>query len=259
MVNYLSVLAASSTAFHRTKNMKRTILATLTISAGICLSTALQAAEPGKDAEPAVVTPGQTPNQPPSDAIVLFDGSSLENWESVKGGPAKWDLVDGAMTVNRSGDHRTKQTFGDVQLHIEWATPSEVKGDGQGRGNSGVYLQGRYEIQVLDSYENKTYFNGQAGSFYGNNAPLVNASKKPGEWQIYDIVFIAPKPSADGKSVLPGSFTVFHNGVLIQNHIPIAGKKTTAAAYSGAAAKGPLVLQDHGNPVRFRNIWIRPL
>ena len=239
--------------------IKTTRLTLLTIGISLGLNLSLQGAESPKDVEPPVVTPGKRVGQAPSDAIVLFDGTNLDQWESVKGGPAKWDLKDGAMTVNRSGDHRTKQVFGDVQLHIEWATPSEVKGEGQGRGNSGVYLQGRYEIQVLDSYQNKTYFNGQAGSFYGNNPPLVNASRKPGEWQSYDIVFVAPKPRADGKGVQPGSFTVFHNGVLIQNNIPIAGKKTTAAAYSGAAAKGPLVLQDHGNPVRFRNIWIRPL
>ena len=259
MANCLYGRTANFIALRIIKEMKQRNLAILAISTGISISAALQAAEPGNDIEPAIVTPGKTTAAAPSDAIVLFDGSSLKNWESVKGGPAKWDLKDGAMIVNRSGGHRTKETFGDVQLHIEWATPKEVKGEGQGRGNSGVYLQGRYEIQVLDSYENKTYFDGQAGSFYGNNAPLVNASKKPGEWQTYDIVFVAPKPTADGKEVIPGSFTVFHNGVLIQNHIPIAGKKTTAAAYSGAAAKGPLVLQDHGNPVRFRNIWIRPL
>ena len=218
----------------------------------------LGAANPN-DSEPPIVTPGGRSGQAPSDAIVLFDGKDLSRWESVKGGPAKWTVQDGAMIVNRTGNIRTKQSFGNVQLHVEWATPREVKGKGQGRGNSGVYLQGRYEIQILDSYENKTYFNGQAGAFYGNKPPLVNASRKPGEWQSYDIIFIAPQPSKDGTGVIPGSFTVFHNGVLIQNHVPIAGKKTTAANFSGAAVKGPLILQDHGNPVRFRNIWIRPL
>jgi hypothetical protein len=239
--------------------MNRQYFSLLSIGIGLCLSANAQAAENSKDTEPRVVTPGHHTSQAPSDATVLFDGKSLGNWENVKGGAAKWDLKEGAMIVNRSGGIRTKETFGDVQLHIEWASPEVVKGDGQGRGNSGVYLQGRYEIQVLDSFQNKTYFNGQAGSFYGNNPPLVNASKKPGEWQTYDIIFIAPKPNSDGSGVIPGSFTVLHNGVLIQNHIPIAGKKTTAAAYSGATATGPIVLQDHGNPVRFRNIWIRPL
>ena len=209
--------------------------------------------------EPPVVSPGSKAGQPPSDAIVLFDGKDFFQWEKVRGGEVGWKLEDGAMVVTRSGNIKTKESFGDVQLHIEWAAPAEVKGQGQGRGNSGVYLQGRYEIQVLDSYQNKTYPNGQAGAFYGNNPPLVNASRKPGEWQTYDIVFIAPKPGEDGKSVIPGSFTVFHNGVLIQNHVTVSGKKTTAAVLSGAAAKGPLVLQDHGNPVRYRNIWIRPL
>lgn len=238
--------------------LQSSLCCTLAISF-MMAQTSSQAADNAANQEPPIVTPGAMPSQAPSDAIVLFDGSSFDQWESVNGGPVKWEIKDGAMVVNRSGNVRTKETFGDVQLHIEWATPDKVVGEGQGRGNSGVYLQGRYEIQVLDSYQNKTYFNGQAGAFYGNNAPLVNASKKPGEWQSYDIVFIAPKPSADGKSVIPGSFTVFHNGVLIQNHIPIKGEKTTAATYSGATAKGPLVLQDHSNPVRYRNVWIRPL
>jgi hypothetical protein len=152
----------------------------------------------------------------------------------------------------------SKQEFGDCQLHVEWAAPSVVKGDGQGRGNSGVYLMGRYEIQVLDSYQNKTYPNGQCGAFYGHNAPLVNACRKPGSWQVYDIIFHAPKPLADGK-VQAGTFTVLHNGVLIQDHISVGAEATAAAPLSGLAEKGPLYLQDHGNPVRFRNVWIRPL
>ncbi len=225
----------------------------------LTLNPSLHGAANPNDREPPIITPGSSPSKAPSDAIVLFDGKDLSQWESVKGGPVQWTVQQGAMTVNRTGNIRTKQSFGDVQLHIEWATPREIKGKGQGRGNSGVYLQGRYEIQILDSYNNKTYFNGQAGAFYGNNPPLVNASRKPGEWQSYDIIFIAPKPAKDGAKAIPGSFTVFHNGVLIHNHIPIAGKKTTAANLSGVAAKGPLILQDHGNPVRFRNIWIRPL
>lgn len=213
------------------------------------------AADPNKTPEPKVINPGP----PPSDAIVLFDGKDLSQWKSERGGEAKWTLENGAMIVNGTGGILTKQEFGDVQLHIEWATPSEIKGEGQGRGNSGVYLQGRYEIQVLDSYQNPTYPNGQAGAFYGHAAPLVNASRKPGEWQTYDIIFRAPKPKADGSGVIPGSFTVLHNGVLVQDHIPVKGDATTAAAFQGAAAKGPLLLQDHQNPVRFRNVWIRPL
>jgi hypothetical protein len=215
-------------------------------------------AEKANEVEPKVIDPGRN-SAPPSDAIVLFDGKDLSKWQSMNGGDAKWTVGDGVMTVNKTGSIRSKEEFGDVQLHIEWAAPSEVKGDGQGRGNSGVYLQGRYEIQVLDSYDNKTYFNGQAGAFYGFSAPLVNASRKPGEWQTYDIIFHGPKPSADGKGVEAGSFTVLHNGVLIQDHIPVKGGPTTAAEFKGAGQKGPLILQDHGNPVKFRNVWIRPL
>jgi hypothetical protein len=204
--------------------------------------------------EPKAIDPGP----PPADAIVLFDGKDLSRWKSEKGGEARWIVRDGYVEVNGTGSIMTKESFGDVQLHIEWATPTQVQGNGQERGNSGVYLQGRYEIQVLDSYNNKTYPTGQAGAFYDNFPPLVNASRKPGEWQTYDIIFRAPKPTADGKGVEPGSFTVLHNGVLVQNHVPVKSS-TTASAFKGAAEKGPLVLQDHGNPVRFRNIWLRPL
>jgi Domain of Unknown Function (DUF1080) len=198
---------------------------------------------PPKD-EPKVIDAGP----PPSDAIVLFDGTDLSKWANDKGGPAKWDIKDGVMTVTKTGYIHTKQAFGDCQLHAEWATPAEVKGDGQGRGNSGIFLQGHYEIQVLDSYNNKTYFHGQAGSLYKQHAPLVNASRKPGEWQVYDIIFHAPKFSADGKVEVPGNVTVLgttsHSG---------------APKYEAHGAKEPLSLQDHGNPVRYRNIWIREL
>jgi hypothetical protein len=204
--------------------------------------------------EPRIIDPGP----PPSDAIILFDGKNVSKWKNEGGGEVKWKIEDGAMVVNGTGSILTAEEFGDVQLHIEWAAPQEVKGASQGRGNSGVYLQGRYEIQVLDSYDNKTYANGQAGAFYGHNAPLVNASRKPGEWQSYDIIFHAPKSGADGK-VEPGSFTVLHNGVLVQDHVPVKGDATTAAKFKGVTAKGPIILQDHGNPVRFRNIWVRPL
>jgi|SRR5688572_6306978 len=225
----------------------------LSLIAFVACNFALLAAEP----EPPIVTPGSG-SAPPSDAIVLFSGKDLKNWSAMNGGEAKWELKDGAMMVNGTGSIRTKDEFGDVQLHVEWATPAEVKGESQGRGNSGVYLQGRYEIQVLDSYQNKTYPTGQAGAFYDNFAPLVNTSRKPGEWQTYDIIFRAPKKGPDGQ-VKPGSFTVLHNGVLVQDHVPIKGAATTAAAYQNLAEKGPILLQDHGNPVRFRNIWLRPL
>jgi hypothetical protein len=222
----------------------------------LCLAVfagwAVCAAEP----EPPIVTPG-TNGSPPSDAIVLFDGKDLSAWKGVDGGPAQWKIEDGVLVMN-GGNILTKEEFGDVQLHIEWATPTKIEGEGQGRGNSGVYLQGRYEIQVLDSYENKTNPKGQAGAFYGHNAPLVNASRKPGEWQTYDIIFRAPKPGPNGQ-VIPGSFTVLHNGVLVQDHIPVKGEPTAAAQFSGVALKGPLLLQDHSNPVRFRNIWVRKL
>ncbi|MSU31647.1 MAG: DUF1080 domain-containing protein [Pedosphaera sp.] len=206
--------------------------------------------------EPAVVTAGVA-GSPPSDAIVLFDGKDLSAWKSEDGTPSKWAVTDGYAEM-RGKSILTRQEFGSIQLHIEWASPAEVKGEGQGRGNSGVYFQGRYEIQVLDSWRNKTYFNGQASAFYGHNAPLVNASRKPGEWQAYDIIFHPPTPSAEGK-IVPGSFTVFHNGVLVQDHIPISGDATTSAKFSGATPTGPLMLQDHGNPVRYRNIWLRKL
>lgn len=209
------------------------------------------------DPEPRVVTPGAAPGAPPSDAIVLFDGRDLSAWKGENGGAPSWKVENGHAEV-RGGGILTKEEFGAVQLHVEWATPAEVKGEGQGRGNSGVYLQGRYEIQVLDSYRNKTYPNGQAGAFYGHAAPLVNASRPPGEWQSYDIIFHPPKPGPDGK-VVPGSFTVFHNGVLIQDRTPVPGDATTSAKFDGVAPKGPIFLQDHGNPVRYRNIWVRRL
>jgi len=227
----------------------------LLIAASLLLGVApaLRAA----DTEPPVVTPG-TAGSPPSDAIVLFDGKDLSKFRTDKGGAAGWRVENGYAEVNGTGYIFSREEFGDVQLHVEWASPAEVKGEGQGRGNSGVYLMGRYEIQVLDSYQSKTYPNGQAAAFYGNSAPLVNACRKPGEWQSYDILFHAPKQLADG-TVQPGSFTVLHNGVLVQDHVPVKGPGTTAAPLGGLSPTGPLVLQDHGNPVRFRNVWVRKL
>jgi hypothetical protein len=213
------------------------------------------AADAKRPTEPRVIDPGP----PPSDAIVLFDGRDVSKWHDGKGNPIRWKPVEGgAMEVNGTGDIMTREEFADVQLHIEWAAPAVVSGEGQDRGNSGVYFQGRYEIQVLDSYNNKTYPDGQAGAFYGHHPPLVNASRKPGEWQSYDIIFHTPRMADDGK-ILPGSLTVFHNGVLIQDHVPVKGAPTTAARFKGVTPQGPLVLQDHGNPVRYRNIWIRRL
>ncbi len=209
-------------------------------------SGCLIAADTKPQAEPKVVDPGP----PPSDAIVLFDGKDLSQWKNDKGGAAQWKLEDGAMVVNGTGSIATREAFGDVQLHVEWATPSEVKGHGQERGNSGIFLLGPNEIQVLDSYNNPTYFDGQAAAYYGHNPPLVNASRKPGEWQTYDIIFHTPKLQPDGK-VAPGSFTILHNDVLVQDHVPVAAAKSRTLP-----SKAPIVLQDHGNPVRYRNIWV---
>jgi hypothetical protein len=210
--------------------------------------------------EPVVVVAGEA-GRPPSDAIVLFDGTDLSAWRG-QDGDAAWIVEGGAVTVLAgSGDLFTKRPFGDVQLHIEWRTPAEVSGDGQGRGNSGVYLMGLYEVQVLDSYENRTYANGQAGSVYKQHIPLVNASRPPGVWQTYDIVFRAPRFDTDGALIAPAFMTVLHNGVLIQTHVELAGPTVYIGLprYEAHAEKLPLMLQDHDNPVSFRNIWIREL
>jgi len=225
--------------------------------AGVDERTVCGADAPQPVQEPSVVQPGPV-GGPPSDAIVLFDGTDLSKFRGERGGDPRWKLENGVMETTPHGGLFSKEEFADCQLHVEWAAPSVVQGDGQGRGNSGVYLMGRYEIQVLDSYHNRTYANGQCGAFYGHSAPLVNACRPPGEWQTYDIIFHAPKKRADN-TVQPGSFTVLHNGVLVQDHIPVGAAPTTAAPLQGLAEKGPLYLQDHGNPVRFRNVWIRPL
>lgn len=210
---------------------------------------------------PPKVTPGEG-TAAPSDAIVLFDGSSLDGWETTNGKAAGWSLGDGAMTVKKgTGSIRTKQGFGSCQLHIEWRSPSEIVGEGQGRGNSGVFLMSTYEVQVLDSYESRTYSNGQAGSVYKQFIPLVNATKAPGEWQTYDIIFMAPIFNEKGAVIRPASVTVLHNGVLVQNHSVLRGHTPYKGlpAYTKHADKLPIMLQDHGNPVSYRNIWIREL
>jgi hypothetical protein len=216
--------------------------------------------------QPKVVTPGtfslpDRPGQPPSDAIVLFDGTDLAKWQDGKGGPAKWLVTNGVMQVVPStGEIRTKDQFGDLQLHIEWAAPAKVEGDSQGRGNSGVFLMGRLEIQVLDSYHNETYADGHAGAYYGINPPLANALRPPGEFQMYDIVFRRPI-YREGKAIDPGYVTVFVNGVLVQDHVMIEGSgghmgRTKPGPFPD---RGPISLQDHGNPMRFRNVWYRDL
>jgi hypothetical protein len=209
---------------------------------------------------PAVVDPGG-PNRPPSDAIVLFDGKSLSEWNG-RDGRAQWTVADGALTVAAgTGDIVTRRAFGDVQLHIEWRTPARVEGEGQGRGNSGVFLMERYEVQVLDSHGNETYVNGQAGAVYKQYPPLVNASRPPGEWQSYDIFFTAPRFRADGTLERPATITVLQNGVLVQNHVEVRGTTTNVGEprYQRHPEKAPLKLQDHVNPVSYRNIWIREL
>jgi hypothetical protein len=210
---------------------------------------------------PAIVTPG-VGSAPPSDAIVLFDGKDLSAWEHENGSAPKWTIADGAVTiVKKTGGLKTKRPFGDCQLHVEWRAPSKIEGSDQGRGNSGVFLQSRYEVQVLDSYENRTYSNGQVASIYKQHIPLVNACRKPGEWQTYDIVFSVPRFSDDGKVVKPGYVTVIHNGVLALNHVELKGSTAYIGqpAYKRHSLKEPLMLQDHENPVSYRNIWIREL
>lgn len=213
--------------------------------------------------KPRVVTPGSA-TQAPSDAIVLFDGSNFSEFVSVKDSATAvaWTLnADKSMTVGAGkGDIRTKRSFGDCQLHLEFRAPEVVKGEGQGRGNSGVFLQQRYEVQVLDCYQNTTYSNGQTASVYKQSIPLVNACKKPGEWQTYDIIYTAPRFNKDSVLVAPGHVTVMHNGIVVQNHTEIKGTTEYIGLPKNVAhGKAPIQLQDHGDLVSYRNIWIREL
>lgn len=229
---------------------------------------------------PAVVTPGSFPTDAqrgaaPSDAIVLFDGTDLSQWVGWQGpfGDAfypnfsqgkvvepTWKVENGYMQVDTAANLMSKQKFGDMQLHVEWATPETVVGASQGRGNSGIGIMGTYEIQVLDSFDNKSYADGQAASLYGQSPPLVNASREPGKWQTYDIVFEAPR-FRDGKLVKPAFATVFHNGVLVQNRQELLGPTAhrKRVEYAPHEAEGPILLQMHGNPVRYRSVWVRRL
>ncbi len=219
--------------------------------------------------QPAVVAPvagvpAAVPCRPPSDAVVLFDGTALSAWKSQKdGSPAAWKVENGYFEVVKGkGAIESRQGFADVQLHIEWMTPVPPTGESQGRGNSGVFFAGnRYEVQVLDSYENKTYPDGQAGAVYGQFPPLVNVSRPPGEWQAYDIVYEAPRFDAAGAVTKRARVTVFHNGVLVQHARELIGPTTNRVRtpYSAHPEALPISLQDHGNPIRFRNVWLREL
>jgi hypothetical protein len=241
----------------------------------VATSAALQAApDPnwlGHDRErppPPVVTPGtfssqEQPGVPPSDATVLFDGKDNSPWVAMDGSPTKWIVRDGALEcVPGSGYVRTRQSFGDCQFHIEWAAPNPPHGTSQGRGNSGVFFGfDRYEIQVLDSYENKTYSDGSAASIYGQYPPLVNASLPPGQWQTYDMIWTAPRFDAEGKLLSKAHVTVLHNGVLVQNNVEFTGPDPWIGRppYKAHPERLPIALQDHGNPVRYRNVWVREL
>ena len=214
--------------------------------------------------QPPVVTPAPAdrPAAPPADAIVLFDGTGLSQWEGDSGQAAPWKVENGYVEIAAgSGEIRTKRGFGDCQLHLEWMAPAPPHGEGQDRGNSGVFLMGRYEVQVLDSYDNRTYPDGQAAALYGQYPPLVNASRPPGQWQSYDIVFRRPRFDPQGRPLHPARVTVFHNGVLVQDNVMLSGPTAhqRRPPYAAHPDQLPVHLQDHGSPVRYRNIWIREL
>jgi len=217
------------------------------------------------DPEVPLVTPGETPQNAPSDAIVLIgEGIKLGyEWTNADGDEPGWDFEKGVATVKKgAGVMQTKRQFRDFQLHVEWRAPSEVVGESQGRGNSGIFLQGLYEVQVLDNYNNRTYRNGQAGSIYKQHAPLVNVCKAPGEWQTYDIIYTAPRFRDDGTYFTPPRVTVLQNGVLVQNNVEVRGPTEYIGIpeyFVQPHGDGPIILQDHGNPVSYRNVWIREL
>lgn len=262
--------------------MKPKNLSSLPLSVGILMAGCAAVLNPSASAQPdpawlahdrqrpqpTRVSPGTFSTQdeagrPPGDAVVLFDGKDLSNWSSMDGSPSAWIVKDGYMEcVKGSGYIRSLQNFGDCQLHVEWATPTPAEGSGQGRGNSGVFFGlNRYEVQVLDSFDNPTYSDGSAGSVYGQYPPLVNVSRPPGQWQTYDIIYSAPRFDEGGDLDSPARLTVFHNGVLIQHNVELTGPTSwlERAPYKAHPEKLPISFQDHGNPVRYRNIWVREL
>lgn len=243
---------------------------------GAAQAQTTQAAPKPEDTElwdpvPPVVAPGATCMAPPSDAIVLFDGKNVDEWVSVRDkSPAQWTVADGVMTVNKAGGSiETKRTFKNYQLHVEWRVPENITGSGQARGNSGVFLASTgpgddgYELQVLDSYQNKTYVNGMAGSIYKQSIPLANPTRKPGEWQSYDVVWTAPTFNDDGSLKTPAYVTVFFNGILVQNHFQLKGQTLyIGQPFYKPYSSAPIKLQAHGDksePISFRNIWVREL
>jgi len=232
------------------------VVALTTVVAGVASCSVSQEYLSGIEwQEPPVVTPGKTDTDAPSDAVVLFDGKDLSAWENGD----QWKIEDGVAIVQNT-DITTKQSFGDCQLHIEWSAPVPATGESQGRGNSGVFLMDRYELQVLDSYDNETYFDGQAGAIYKQTPPMVNAMRPPGEWNTYDIIWTAPKFKADGSLKLPACITALHNGVLVLNHFELLGNTPfNEAPNYEQHGKLPIHLQNHGNPVRYRNIWVREI
>ena len=267
------------------KNVNLSLAVGISLASLAFTTVGLAQPEPGKQTPqsteiwepvPPIITPGTvTANTsgttPPSDAVVLFDGKNTDEWVAIKGyspanwekvneGPLKWPVTDGVMYSTKGFSARSKKEFNDFQLHIEFKTPEKVEGNGQGRGNSGIFLQGRYELQVLDNYNNPTYVDGMVGSIYKQTIPLANPSRKPGEWQSYDIVYQAPRFNKAGLMSDYAYVTVLLNGVLVQNHAAIRGT-TEYIGYPKVQAHGagPILLQDHGNPVGFRNIWIREL
>jgi hypothetical protein len=220
------------------------LVSTLAVSSHFC----------AEEAQPKAVS--ALPGEVPSDAVVLFDGKNLSEWVHTDGTPASWVVSDGTMTVAKGGI-KTKKEFGDIQIHLEFRTPAPARGEDQDRGNSGVYIQGNYEVQILDSYINETYIDGMCGAVYKMYPPLVNVSRPPGIWQSYDIIFRAPKLDRAGKVVKKATVTVLHNGVLIQDHVEV--EPTGGRLGSAETARGPIFLQDHNHPVQFRNIWVREL